>query len=232
MSENYANILSAGMGNVTEEEYVNQHDKVLSKIDTITQKANEVTVNTIEEFQDVMEFKGLVSSLWCYAFNNDKEDFEKVNKVEGILGRKLYKFATSYRKLSPEIRPIAKYLCWNKRFYREDIEKIIKEAFDNDIIRKKDGRYFIIGFHLAVGDNTFSISNRTGQQYRNYVKSCALQAVYMSFIDSRRPILEKFPIKELEEYYNTVSTGDHKHCVKINFNRKDKSIIYDKYYLR
>lgn len=233
--ENFANVLSAGMSNLTEEEYVSQQNKFLTKLDFIEQKAQEAVVNSIEDYKEVIEIKDLSSSLWCYAFNNKKEEFDRVDKIERILGTKLYNFAKKFNKLNAQIRPIAKYLCWNKRFYREDIEKIIKTAFDNDIIRKRNGSYYIIGFHLAVGDNTFSISRRTGQEYRDYVKSFALQAISISFEDGysgRIKILNSLPIKDLEDYYTLTSVGNHKHCVKINFNRNDKSKIYADYFLK
>jgi hypothetical protein len=227
--DNFVNELSAGMAHLPVEDYQKQSDNFLSKLDKIEEFVNKAIVKTVEQFKEVMEWKGMLSSLYCYTFNNKKAEHDRVSKLEDVLGKKLYQFAFSFRKVSPAIRPLAKYLLWNKHFRSENTEQLLKDANDAGILRKQGNSYLIIGMHLATGDNVFTISRRTGQQYRNYVKSCAIQAFYISFQEKRKRILDTMDIPELEDYYSTVGIGDHKYSAKISFNRKDRKVITEKY---
>ena len=224
------NELSAGMSKLSVDDYKKQNDDFLIKLDKIEKFVNQSTVKTIEQFKEVMEWKSMLSSLYCYTFNNKLPEFDRVSALEDVLGKKLYQFAFSFRKVSQENRSLAKYLCWHKYYRDENTEQLLKDANDAGILRKKDSSYFIIGMHLAVGDNTFTISRRNSRiQYRNYVKSCAIQAFYIGCQERRKPILDTMDVPALEDYYSTVSFGNHKHCAKISFTWKDKDIIYNRY---
>lgn len=231
-TEDIVNQLSAGMSNSSVEDYKSDHNGLLAKLDNIEKLVNQAVVNTIEQYKQVMEWKGILSSLYCYTFNNDLPEFKRVSSLEDVLGKKLYKFAVSFRKLSPTNRHIAKYLLWNRMYRSENTTEILKDANNAGMLRKNGENYFVIGMHLAVGDNVFSLSRRTGKQYRDYIKSCAIQAfpINLSYWNcSRKKILDTMDIPELEDYYMIVSIRDGKHCAKISFNRKDNGFITDKY---
>jgi hypothetical protein len=227
--DNFVNELSAGMSKMTVEDYQNSHDNFLANLDKIEKIVNKAVVKTVEQFKEVMEYKELLSSLFCYTFNNKKPEFDRVSALEDVLGKKLYQFAFSFNKVSPEIRHIAKYLLWGRYFRSEDRQQILTDALNAGILRKKGDYYYVIGMHLAVGDNTFSVSRRTGQQYRCYVKSCAIQAFSMPCQSVRQKTLDSLDIPELEDFYSTVSISDGKHCAKISLSKKDKKYISDKY---
>jgi hypothetical protein len=175
-----------------------------------------------------MAVKSFLSSLYCYTFNNQREEHSRVSKIEDILGTKLYKFAVGFNKVSPENRPLLKYLCWNKYFTQTDTARLLEDVNKAGLLRKKGNSYYVVGMHLATGDNTFTIS-RTGREYRNYVKSCAIQAFGVNCMSVRKPILDSMNIPELEDYYTGVSIGDGKYLSKITFSYKDKEVIYNKY---
>lgn len=228
-TEDIVNQLSAEMSTSSVEDYKNRHNKLLGELDKIDKFVNNTVVSNIEEFKKNMDVKGILSSLYCYTFNNKLPEFDRVSGLEDVLGKKLYKFAFSFRKLSPTNRYLAKYLLWNRCFQLEDITSILTDAYNAGMLRKKDNSYYIIGMHLSVGDNVFSVSRYTGKQWRNYVKSCAIQAFPMSFQNSRKKVLDTMDIPELEDYYETVGIANHKGCVKISFTQKDRDFIANKY---
>ena len=230
MEDNFANKLSAAVQKETIEDYMKNHEEGLRRIEELKAIANKLKVNTIADYKAGMTIKGILSSLYCYAFNNDK-NWKEVGNIENIVGNKLYKFAKNYQKIRDRrIRAIAKYLITNWRHYyaREDIDKMIKELLSkNRLFRDKNGNYLVTGLHYAVGDNT-STYDRNGKLYRNYVKVCGIQAFYIKnrYKDYIEHYLKDIKIPELnEDIYEKTGTGDGKYLARVYLTKEEHYII-------
>jgi len=144
--------------------------------------------------------------------------------------KKLYRFAKNYGNASPELRPLVKYLCWS-RYYFGDEQKIADKLLKNSLLWKDSkGNYLVTGLHLAVGDNTFGISRRTGREYRLYVKSCAIQAFYVSSHwqekITKMETSGKITVPLLDEtLYSVESIGNWKGAAKISISSRDEEYI-------
>ena len=224
---NIINNLAASMAGVSVNEYVQQHEEMLLQIDKIEQLVKNIKIKTIQDYQQAYKYKNMISSIFCYFFNNHKPEWEKIANLEGMLGGKMAKFVRSYKKITPQQRKLGKYILWNKYYYSEKQDKIAEDLIKADMLRKKDGKYFIIGFNLAVGDNVFGISyNARGRkiEYRKYNKVCCFMAIGITR-NTWTKILNTKNIPELEEYYETFYKGDFKGGVKITMSWKDKEYI-------
>lgn len=228
--EDFINSLSASITNMPLEGYINNHELAYRSFDKLQSLVEKIRVTTVEEYHKAMEVKSLLSSLSCYVFNNNKEDWEKYFDLEGDLGKKLYRFTKNYGKASPELRPLVKYLCWS-RYYFGDEQKIADKLLKNSLLWKDSkGNYLVTGLHLAVGDNTFGISRRTGREYRLYVKSCAIQAFYVSSHwqekITKMETSGKITVPLLDEtLYSVESIGNWKGAAKISISSRDEEYI-------
>jgi hypothetical protein len=230
--DNIVNTLSAGMGKQDVSDYVIQHNEALTKLNDIDAKIQSLKIKTIEDYIEAFKLKGMLSSLFCFAANNKKEEFDRVADLENALGNKIAKFARSYKKITPNQRKLGKYVLWNRAYMAENRDKIADALIDADMLRKRGNDYFIIGIDLAVGDNTFGYSNRTGKQWRLYHKVCCFMAIGISWLDRRKEILDEKDIPELESYYEKYWVGNYKGGVKISMPWKDKQYIQKDYVSR
>ena len=220
------NELGAGMQKVDLEAYIKDHEKGLKHLDKIRELVKKVKVGTVEEYQKAMDLKSFISSLFCYAFNNNK-DYETVGKIESILGNKIYKFAAGHRRIKDKtVRAVAKYVitCWTRYYSGENEEKILKVLLENNLLFRSNEDYCVVGLHYAVGDNTFTIA-RDGGEYRNYIKSCAIQAFYVKSRWER--IIKRInpAIPDLPGYYDKVAVGDGKYRARVYLSDDEKGII-------
>ena len=225
---NFANHLSAAMSKQTEDEYVQSMESLLNQIDLLEHKANELEVKTLPDFREGMALKSALSSLFCYTANNKKDTFDRVSDIENIVGKKLFRFAKRFRKPLPCDRILAHYLLWSRRYINLDEHAILSELVRADMLRKDEGKYYIIGLHYAVGDNTFGVG-RNGQQYRLYVGCCALQAIGISFCSERLRDLDTLPVPQLEKVYTKYWVGNYKGGIKISFSYKERQHIREHY---
>ena len=228
--EDIVNKLSAGMQEQTVFDYVEQREDALTKLDSIEAKIKSFKIKTIDDYTEAFKLKSLLSSLFCYTANNKKEEFDRVADLENNLGDKIAKFARNYKKITPVQRKLGKYLLWNRAYSRESRDKIADTLIKADMLRKSEkGEYFIIGINLAVGDNTFGYSNRTGKQWRLYNKVCCFMAIRISYQGARREILDEKDIPMLESYYEKYWVGNYKGGIKISMPWKDKQYIQQNY---
>ncbi len=226
--ENIANTLSAGGQEVSD--YVTQHNEELTKLNTIDNKIKSFKIKTIKDYIEAYKLKGLLNSLFCFAANNKKKEFDRVADLENNLGNKIAKFARSFKKITPDQRKLGKYFLWRRRFCCEDKVKLIDALIKADMLRKSEkGDYYIIGINLAVGDNTFGVSKRMDKQWRLYNKVCCFMAIGISWDSTRKEVLDEKDIPALESYYEKYWVGNYKGGVKISMPWKDKQYIQQHY---
>jgi len=225
-----ANSISAGMGKQEVSEYVTQHEEEIAKLDEVDAKIKSLKIKTIEDYIEAYKMKGMLSSLFCFAANNKKAEFDRVAALENELGNKIAKFARNYKKITPNQRKVGKYVLWKRWYIAESRDKIADALIEADMLRKSGNDYFIIGINLAVGDNTFGFSNRTGKQWRKYNKVCCFMAIGISYYISEwmKSLADK-NVPELESYYEKYWVGDYKGGVKISMPWKDKQYIQQNY---
>jgi len=231
MGDNFINELSASLQKQSVDEYIKNHEIGLKRVDELRDIAEALKVDTIADYKAGIAIKSLLSSLFCYAFNNSK-DYKQVGKIESIVGDKLYRFARTYDRIKDnKTRAVAKYLITNWRYYyvNEDIEKMVGELLSkNKLFEDKEGTYLVTGLHYSVGDNTFS-SDRRGNWYRNYIKSCAIQAFYIKSRYQRyivEHLRDKFSIPKLnEDIYTKVGVGDGKYLARVYLTEREHQII-------
>ena len=116
----FINGISASMQKTTVDEYVSAHENAIANTDKLEVLVKKANVTSIEAYKSAFELKGLLSSLFCYTFNNNKDTFKKISDLEDQLGHKIGKFAKNYGKASKEMRPAIKYLLWNRRYTSTD----------------------------------------------------------------------------------------------------------------
>ncbi len=230
MNTNSALDFVASMNGLSTENYVERWTQVLENLPTLKELAEKLTVNSVEEYQQGMKLFDLLNGLTCYVWNSNLKENEKaVSEVYSIAWKTLYAFCKQHNRLSGDAAKLGRYIVWNKHYYHgENSATIILETLKKNIF-KKNGSYYLTGFHLATGDNTFTVSHRTGQQYRNYVKTLGLQALPVSgywadwinhFVESNNMVVEDLP-----EYYETTSIGDYKYAVKISCSLDDRILV-------
>ena len=225
-----ANTISAGNQEV--DDYVTQHEEALAKLNEADAKVKSLKIKTTDDYIEAYKLKGWFNSLFCFAGNNKKAEFDRVAALENELGNKLAKFARSYKKITPDQRKLGKYVLWKRWYTFESKDKIADDLIKADMLRKTaSGEYFIIGFNLAVGDNTFGYSNRTGKQWRKYNKVCCFMAIGIAYNQAvwMETLADK-EVPELEPYYEKYWVGDYKGGVKISFSWQDKQFI-QRYYV-
>ena len=232
----FINGISASMQKTTVDDYVSTHENAIANVDKLEELVKKANVISIETYKSAFELKGLLSSLFCYTFNNKKDTFEKVSDLEDQLGHKIGKFAKNYGKASKDMRPAIKYLLWNRRYASTDYAKVANDLIKAGHLWKNNkGNYFVTGLHLAVGDNTFTYSRNTGKEYRNYVKVCAIQCFYVTAfwqdtlkVFEDKGIIGNVPLID-ETIYHRTSIGDYKGSAKISFCYEDRENILKRY---
>ncbi len=228
---NLINGLSSTMAQTSLKEYVQNREQAYENYGKLVGLVEKIKVTNIQEYGEAMEVKSLLSSLSCYVFNNRKEDWEKYLELEGQLGAKMYRFARNYGKASPMIRPLIKYLCWNRHYIDDNSLKIAEIMLQNRHLRKDgNGNYLVTGPHLAVGDNTFTYDSK-GRLFRHYVKISAMQAFYVNcYWGEEFGILEAgnliaVPLIDERLYEKVSIAANCKSCAKISMSAKDIGIV-------
>ena len=232
---NFANTMSAQMAGMGAEEYRSNHEKALKILDKIEKAVNKAKVNTIDDYSELMKLKSLLSSLYCYTFNNEYPEFDRVAELEAKLGKKLYKLARGYKRIKDrETRAVAKYFvtCWRHYYINEDLGKMADRllASDNLFIDKR-GNYLVTGMHYAVGDNVFGVSWDNKRLYRRYVKVCAIQAFYIKYrIQNYLKVNNVYaPPLDEELYEKTSVDNDSKYSARVYLTRAELQIIRKNY---
>ena len=208
--------------------YTEFHNQLLDSLPKLKKAVQQVKVRCLDDYQKAMDLKGLLCSLFCYAFNNHLPVYEQIGELEHELGMKLLKFARSYGRIRDKrVRAVAKYMitCWRYYFAREDQDEIIRIVKDAGILWKKGTSHLITGLHFAVGDNTFTIG-RGGREYRNYVPTCALQAFYVNLRWQKILTSRQIDAPDLPPYYEpTIVEPDARCSAKVYLSWEEKNLI-------
>ena len=107
----FINDLQARFLGVDTDTYVQTEESLLRELYSLQEAVRKLKVNTLEDYLEGMKLKSLLSSLFCYCFNNGKEEYQKVGAIEAELGKKLLKFARNYGRIKDKrLRAIAKYM--------------------------------------------------------------------------------------------------------------------------
>jgi len=223
-------------GNKDVEEYKDRHEEFLEQLDNVEKAIEKITVKSIEEYKEAIQLKSITNSMFCYAFNNKKDNDmqERIQKADHRLGKKILKFTKKYNKIKDKtLRSIAKYMvtCWKKYYPYEDKEKIVNHALENNILRKKTDDesdhmlFYVVGLHYKVGNNTFKM-DINGNEYRTYMNEVTPQAFPVKH--RFRKVLNKFKkeIPDLEDHYKvTYVAPDRQYHAKIYLSKDEKRII-------
>lgn len=237
IADNFIVELSAHMAGLSAEEYDASQNKILNKLDVIEQAVKKAKVVNLDDYKKYLGLKQHLSSLFCYLFNSRKKECERVATVEDEMGAKLYSFVKNYGKVSPAIRPVIKYALSYSYYLRENVEKMVRELQNAGHLWKidEDGEttYYVTGLHLAVGDNVFNVSRITGRQYRQYVKTCGLQAFrlpsrWSTAISALEKNGMKVPLLDINLWCIT-GIGNRKGCARISLSQKDRTYIINNY---
>jgi len=234
----FSNAWSADMAGLGKEDYKNKMEEWLAKLDALESHVKTAKIKTLTDYQEWDKWKGLLSSLFCYAFNNEKGDaiVDRIADIDCSLGDEMYRFAIKWKKPSKELRIWARYLVWGRNWTEEEPERL-KEIFlalkREDLLRKKpiivssgplgEYAYYLVGLHRSVGDNVFSVNGN-----RQYRSSCALQAFAITETEDRDRILEEMEIPELEECCTCTPVGNHKGGARISITQRERRVVYDK----
>jgi hypothetical protein len=112
----FVNDLSAQMAGMKTDDHCRAHNDALRQLDRMREAVAQTEVASIEDYKEAMKLKSAISSLFCYAFNNNLPEWEEVCDLEGELGKKLYGFARTYDRIKDkETRAVAKYFITNPR---------------------------------------------------------------------------------------------------------------------
>lgn len=106
---NFANKLSAQMLGITEQQYIEAHEDIISKVEEVEKFVDNFEVKNIEDYKEGLRVKSVLSSLSCYVFNNNKEEWEKFFDIEGKLGKKLHTYEKN--KKSKETSNLCVNIC-------------------------------------------------------------------------------------------------------------------------
>lgn len=229
---NFINSLSAKMAEQSVDSYVETRENWLTKLDKIKKIAEEIKVRTFEEYDKAMNLKKVIGSLFCYCFNNKKDLYNEVGNTEDIVGRKLFNFVKRKVSKNPDVKAVCRYLLSMRYYPSQNEEKIFNFLLEHDVLRREKDRdtILVVGLHGKVGDNVFTMDNR-GRHHRQYVESCALQAIYISNSRFRKYAEEHIDlIPILDDRYTTVSARDGKHCIRpVRLRRREINFVYDEF---
>ena len=228
--EEFANTLSARMLGTDVKTYIETHDSLSKEtaLARIEKMIEQVKVKTLADYKEAMKLKSVLSSLFCFTFNNNRPEWKRVAELESRLGKKLLKFARSYKRIKDKrLRAIAKYMitCWSYYFSNEDVDAIVDAVVQAEILYQKDGQYLITGLHYAVGDNTFTVG-RNGKQYRDYIETCALQAFYVNWRWQKILEARKVDAPPLPDFYEpTCVAPNQKYCARVYLSEDQYRLI-------
>jgi len=228
--DNFIDNLSAKMAGQTTDDYIKTREKALTCIDKIEEVVTKIKIKTFEDYNKGMKIKGVISSLYCYAFNHNNNIWKKVGVVEDIIGKKIFNFAKRHKIKDSKVKTVCRYILWKRYYYKQNLEKIYQFLLKNDVLRQNGCSFYIIGLHGKVGNNVFTVDDR-GREHRTYVESCAFQAMYINsstFIEYLNNRKEEIP--RLEDRYSGVIVQDGKHCIRpIRLKYKEKQFIREEF---
>ena len=143
--------------------------------------------------------------------------------LEGALGTRLTRFARRYAPISPEAKSLVRYLLWGRRFRDLDLGRVIERLLAERAILRHEGRVYVRGLHLAVGDNVFG-RRADGSQYRLSVRVCVPQ-VYPVQQPIPPELTARIPEECLPDFVQRTPIGDGKGCARVSFSRRDRAVL-------
>jgi len=225
----FAVSLSASMAGQSPEKYTSDREYALKQLEKLEEASIRLRVETPEDYNRGMQLKGVLSSLYCYAFNTKNKSFDKVAEIETRVGMKLAAYAKK-QTVKGDINLFARYMTWGKWYTGDDeLRKyMLRVLAKHGILFRGEKHLFVGGLHRKVGDNVFTV-DRMGRQHRTYRGSCALQA----FPTSRRDDVDLASKAGLNppmmpDYFEPTYTGDWKGCARsFALSHDDRAKILD-----
>jgi len=232
MSIEFINDFTAKMNNTTTEQYKNNLNQFLEKIDVLENAVNIAVIKNFEDYKKCSELKAILSSLFCFSFNNKLPEFEKIAKIESSLGKKLLDFVKKNTVKNSEIKTVVRYLLWGKYYSQQSFSKIYEVLKKHNLLRRQGDNLCVIGLHYKVGDNLFTV-DYNGREHRQYVSWAGFQAFYNKSGQFKQFIIDTDKwneIPELEDIYEITGLHDGKYAVRpIGLNKKERNLIQEKY---
>lgn len=201
-----------------------QADELFATLPELEARLRRFSCASEEAYRRGYAVKGLLSRLVCYTFNLRHPAFERVAALEGTLGAKLTRFARRYStRISPEARSLVRYLLWSRRFQDLDLGRVIERLLAERAILRHEGRIYVRGLHLAVGDNTFGV-RADGSQYRLTQRVCVPQ-VYPVQQAIPRELAARIPEEPVPDFVTRTPIGDGKGCARVSFGQRDRAVL-------
>lgn len=203
--------LAASLSGETKEEYVRNMQYLLANLEKLE---NPKTLNSDKDYARARRIKSALCSLSCYAFNTDHPQSDRICSAEGQWAQVLGAYNRRFLIRDAEIKLLANYLLWNRRYTQLDEHALIAIAVDKGILLRRDGRIYVVGLEKRVGNNVFSV-DRFKRHHRQYLRTIGRQAFCVTwdcYLDAARPHLER--IGELDDECEVTSLGDGKYVAK------------------
>lgn len=130
-------------------------------------------------------------------------------------------------RLSPGLRPVAKYTLWHRYYPSADNTLIVRVLAHENLLRiDARGRAVVLGFHLALGTASYDYDAH-GQEYRRYARRFRPQAFVIGERFQKALQRTKVELEELDEDVFAVhETGsDRRGRAEIAMSRDDKLLI-------
>jgi len=117
--QEFINNMSANMAGVSSQDYVSQEESMLGKLDKLDAIVKKYRIPVAKEgIVEGKAIKSAISSLSCYAFNNNKagDIRDRIYALEGEMGRKMATFCRSLTlKIPKEVKPVIRYILWGTK---------------------------------------------------------------------------------------------------------------------
>jgi len=179
-ANDFGNKLSAAMANMSSEDYIERNQMLLANLDKVETLARDMKLEVLADYPELMKWKGMVSSLQCFTFNNKLAEDERVRKLESFIGNRLARFIKRF--LAPaEDNLLIRYVLWRKHFVGDDefrkwvFRQLILRGYIYVVKMEKRNAYYVRGIQCKVRDNVTRI-DRMGRERYCFYNVCVLQA--------------------------------------------------------
>lgn len=213
------------------EEYKNNMQAILNSLPKII-----ITkVHNADDYAFARKCQSALTALECYLFNSGiKEHQEQVFNQKDVVFKAIAAYNRRFHIKDQYVRTMARYLLWNYSYRDENLNSILKFLNENGALRRKlstsgSCQLYVVGLHLKVGDNVFSVDSR-GHEHRRYLSTSANQAFPAHFDNTRLSSIDQNIINEVplidDDFYSITYVGDGKGCARtIGLNYKEKEYI-------
>jgi hypothetical protein len=220
----FADTFSAALIGVKTEDYTASMKKIIDNLDQCDKFAEQLTVNSWDQYAAALNVTSMTSSAYCYAANHNQEsEAKKAIEIECRITRKMFAWVKTQLGSDSE-RLMIQYLLLRWHYQGDESWRIraFKALLAAGRLWQKDGHYYLTGIHKKLGDNTFDMKGN-----RCYYESSTAQAFEVAHIDKK--VIAEFvcePVPELPKYFKVIWLCDGKGSARpISFSKKQKSDI-------